>query len=301
MENGLIKLVSKEEDIRLDQFLKKTYPSFSREYIKNLIKENCIYVNGSIKKPSYRIKVNDLVEINLKEPEPLNLKPEKLNIEIVYEDNDIIVVNKPQGMLTHPVGNKKEGTLVNALLYYSKNLSGIGGVLRPGIIHRLDKDTSGLILVAKNDFSHKILSNDLKERKIKRIYYAVVKGVVKEDKGIIEIPLTKNFRSKKFVKPSFSGREAVTEFKVLKRFKNYTLLEVSLRTGRTHQIRVHLSYIGYPVVGDKIYGTPSPELQGQLLHSKKIIFTHPRTKEKMSFEIPLPSYFEDFLQRIDET
>lgn len=172
-----------------------------------MIKENCVYVNGSIKKPSYRIKVNDLVEINLKEPEPLNLKPEKLNIEIVYEDNDIIVVNKPQGMLTHPVGNKKEGTLVNALLYYSKNLSGIGGVLRPGIIHRLDKDTSGLILVAKNDFSHKILSNDLKERKIKRIYYAVVKGVVKEDKGIIEIPLTKNFRSKKFVKPSFLGEK----------------------------------------------------------------------------------------------
>lgn len=301
MESRYIKLISKEENIRLDNFLKINLPSFSREFIKKLIKENLVLVNGLNKKPSYKIKLNDIVEINLKEAEPLNLKPEELNIEIIYEDNDIIVVNKPQGMLTHPVGNKKEGTLVNALLFYSKNLSGIGGVLRPGIIHRLDKDTSGLLLVAKNDFSHKILSNDLKERKIKRIYYALVKGILKEDKGLIEIPLTKNFKSKKFVKPSFSGRKAITEFKVIKRYKDYTLLEISLRTGRTHQIRVHLSYIGYPIVGDKVYGIAHPDLKGQLLHAKKLIFNHPRTKEKLIFKAPLPYYFENFLKRINET
>jgi len=301
MEARYIKIISKEENVRLDNYLKESIPSFSREFIKKLIKENSVLVNGFNKKPSYKIKLNDVIEINIKEPEPLNLKPEKLNIEIIYEDDDIIVVNKPQGMLTHPVGNKKEGTLVNALLYYSKNLSGIGGVLRPGIIHRLDKDTSGLLLVAKNDFSHRILSNDLKERKIKRIYYALVKGVLKEDKGIIEIPLTKSFRSKKFVKPSFLGRESITEYNVLKRYKDYTLLEVSLRTGRTHQIRVHFSFIGYPIVGDRVYGVYHPDLKGQLLHAKKIIFNHPRTNEKLSFEIPLPDYFANFLQGIDET
>ncbi|MGB9750274.1 MAG: RluA family pseudouridine synthase [Caldisericia bacterium] len=301
METGYIKLISKEENVRLDNYLKENLPSFSREFIKKLIKENSVSVNGINKKPSYKIKLNDVIEINLKEPESLNLKPEKLNIEIIYEDDDIIVVNKPQGMLTHPAGNKKEGTLVNALLYYSKNLSGIGGILRPGIIHRLDKDTSGLLLVAKNDFSHRILSNDLKERKIKRIYYTLVKGVLKEDKGIIEIPLTKNFRSKKFVKPSFLGRESITEYKVIKRYKDYTLLEVSLRTGRTHQIRVHLSFIGYPIVGDRVYGVYNSDLKGQLLHAKKIIFNHPRTNEKLSFETPLPDYFTDFLQRINET
>lgn len=300
METRYIKLISKEENLRLDNFLKLNLTSFSREFIKKLIKENCVSVNGLIKKPSYKIKLNDIVEINFNEPEPLNLKPEKLDIEIVYEDEDIIVVNKPQGMLTHPVGNKKEGTLVNGLLYFAKNLSSIGGVIRPGIIHRLDKDTSGLLLVAKNDFSHKILSNDLKERKIKRIYYALVKGVLKEDKGLIEIPLTKNFRSKNFVKPSFMGKEAITEYKVLKRYKDYTLLEVSLKTGRTHQIRVHLSFIGYPIVGDRVYGISHPDLKGQLLHAKMLIFNHPKTKERLSFEIPLPGYFEDFLQRIDK-
>lgn len=301
METRYIKLISKEENIRLDNFLKSNLPSFSREYIKKLIKDDCVLVNGLNKKPSYKIKKNDIVEINLKEPEPLNIKPEKIDIEIVYEDDDIIVVNKPQGMLTHPVGNKKEGTLVNALLFFSKNLSGIGGVIRPGIIHRLDKDTSGLLLVAKNDFSHKILSNDLKERKIKRIYYALVKGVLKEDEGLIEIPLTKNFKSKKFAKPSFMGKEAITEYKVIKRYKDYTLLEVTLKTGRTHQIRAHLSFIGYPIIGDKVYGISHPDLKGQLLHAKKLIFNHPKTKERLTFEIPLPDYFENFLQRIDET
>lgn len=301
MEGKDIKLISKEENIRLDQFLKMNLGEFSREFLKKLIKENCVLVNGSIKKPSYKIKLNDIVEVRIPKEKPLNLKPEDLKIEIVYEDDDIIVVNKPQGMLTHPVGNRKEGTLVNALLYYSKNLSGIGGVTRPGIVHRLDKDTSGLLIVAKNDFSHKILSKDLKDRKIKRIYYALVKGIVKEDSGVIEIPLTKSFKSKKFVKPSFLGREAITEFKVLKRFKDFTLLEVSLKTGRTHQIRVHLSYIGYPIVGDKIYGFSYPDLKGQLLHAKKLIFNHPRTNETLTFEVPLPDYFSLFLKRIEES
>lgn len=300
MEKRVIKFISNEKGERLDSFLKKNLSEFSREYIKSLIKEGNILVNGERKKPSYKVKDKDIIEVIIPEPKELYLKPENLNIEILYEDDDIAIVNKPQGMLTHPTGKKSEGTLVNALLFHLKNLSQIGGVLRPGIVHRLDKDTSGLLVVAKNDFAHQILSRDLKERKIKRIYYALVKGEVLNNEGKISIPLTKNFKSKKFVKPSLVGKEAETSFKVLERYKGYTLLEVYLKTGRTHQIRVHLSFIGYPIVGDKVYGVSDKELNGQLLHAKKLILNHPRTGERLEFESPLPEYFENFLKTLQK-
>jgi len=300
MEGRVIKFISNEKGERIDTFLKRNLNDFSREYIKSLIKEGKVLINGEIKKPSYKIKEKDIIEIFIPEPKELNIKPQDIKIDIIYEDDDIAVVNKPQGMLTHPVGRQNEGTLVNGLLYHLKNLSQIGGVFRPGIIHRLDKDTSGLLIVAKNDFAHQILSKDLKERKIKRIYYALVKGELFENEGTISIPLTKDFSSKKFVKPSLLGQEAETYFKVIKRYKGFTLLEVSLKTGRTHQIRVHLSFIGYPIVGDKIYGITYTNLKGQLLHAKKLIFLHPRTKEVMNFEISLPEYFESFLKGLQE-
>ncbi|MDI6860574.1 MAG: RluA family pseudouridine synthase [Caldisericia bacterium] len=300
MEKRVIKFISNEKGERLDTFIKKNLIEYSREYIKNLIKEGNVLVNGEVKKPSYKVKEKDFIEVIIPEPKELQLKPEELNIEILYEDYDIAIVNKPQGMLTHPTGKRKNGTLVNALLYHLKHLSQIGGVLRPGIVHRLDKDTSGLLVVAKNDFAHQVLSKDLKERKIKRIYYALVKGEVVDDEGKISIPLIKNFKSKKFVKPSSLGKEAETSFKVLERYKGYTLLEVSLKTGRTHQIRVHLSYVGYPIVGDKIYGVPVKELSGQLLHAKKLILNHPRTGERLEFESPLPEHFENFLKTLQK-
>ncbi len=300
MEGKFIKFVSNEKGERLDSYLKRVLENFSREYIKNLIKEGQVLVNGEIKKPSYKIKEKDIIEINIPEPKEISLKPENIKIDIIYEDDDVAVINKPQGMLTHPVGKQNSGTLVNALLYHLKNLSQIGGVFRPGIVHRLDKDTSGLLIVAKNDFAHQALSKDLKERKIKRIYYALVKGEIDQNEGIISIPLIKNFVSKKFVKPSLLGKEAETHFKVIKRYKGFTLIEVSLKTGRTHQIRVHLSFIGYPIVGDRIYGFPHSSLKGQLLHAKKLIFNHPRTKEALCFEIPLPDYFESFLNGLQE-
>lgn len=300
MEKRVIKFVSSEKGERLDSFIKKNLTDYSREFIKNLIKEGNVLVNGVVKKPSYKIKEKDIVEVIILEPKELSLKPEDLEIEILYEDDDIAVVNKPQGMLTHPTGRKREGTLVNALLYHLKNLSQIGGVLRPGIVHRLDKDTSGLLIVAKNDFAHQVLSRDLKERKIKRIYYTLVKGELSQSEGTISIPLTKNFKSKKFVKPSLLGKEAETHFKVIKRYKGYTLLEISLKTGRTHQIRVHLSFIGYPIIGDKVYGISMPQLKGQLLHAKKLILNHPRTGVRLEFESPLPDYFDNFLKSLQE-
>ncbi|MCX8094906.1 MAG: RluA family pseudouridine synthase [Caldisericia bacterium] len=300
MERRVIKLVSNEHGERLDSFLKKNLIEYSREYLKSLIKDGKVTVNGEIKKPSYKIKEKDIIEVIIPEPKELSIKPENLNIEIIYEDDDIAIVNKPQGMLTHPTGKKKENTLVNALLFHLKNLSQIGGVLRPGIVHRLDKDTSGLLVIAKNDFSHQILSRDLKERKIKRIYYALVKGEVNQNEGTISIPLTKNFKSKKFVKPSLLGKEAETHFKVIKRYKDFTLLEISLKTGRTHQIRVHLSFIGYPIVGDRVYGISIPQLKGQLLHAKKLILNHPRTGQRLEFDSPIPDYFENFLKNLQE-
>ncbi len=301
MEERHLTFRIREEGERLDSFLTRQMHRVSRSYVQELIKSGKVLVNGEVKnKPSYKIKRDEIVEVIIPSPRKLDVEPEDLPIEIVYEDKDIIVVNKPQGMLTHPVGRQRTGTLVNALLFHSKDLSGIGGVLRPGIVHRLDRDTSGLLIVAKNDFSHRILSRNLKERKIKRIYWTLVKGEISEDEGEIEIPLLKGFTGKKLVTPSLRGKEAFTYFKVIERFKGYTLLEVSLKTGRTHQIRVHLSYIGYPIVGDKMYGVSEFNLKGQLLHAKKIVFTHPRTKELMSFETPLPDYFSNVLEMLEK-
>lgn len=301
MEERYLIFRIREEGERLDSFLTRQMHRVSRSYVQELIKSGKVLIDREIKdKPSYKIKKGEVVEVMIPAPRKLDIEPENLPIEILYEDKDIIVVNKPQGMLTHPVGRQRSGTLVNALLFHSKNLSGIGGVLRPGIVHRLDRDTSGLLLVAKNDFAHRILSRDLKERKIKRIYWTLVKGVVLEDEGEIEIPLLKGFAGKKIVTPSLRGKEAITHFKVIKRFSGYTLLEVSLKTGRTHQIRVHLSHIGYPIVGDRMYGIQEFNLKGQLLHAKKIVFVHPRTKELMSFETPLPFYFRDVLEMLKE-
>ena len=282
---------------RLDKFISESRKEISRSHIKKLIEENQILLNNKPSKPSYKIRFKDEILINLPEPEELKIKPEEIKLDVIYEDKDLIVINKPQGMITHPASGIYKGTLVNALLYHCKDsLSGINGVLRPGIVHRLDKDTSGLIIACKNDKSHKEIAKQIKERKVKRSYLAIVHRKVQYDKGTINKPIGRHkvHRGKMAVVPN--GRQAITHFKILKRFDKYTLLECSLETGRTHQIRVHMSSIGHPIVGDKIYG--KKEESEMMLHAYKLIFIHPRTKKEIKLEIGLPERFKNLTHHL---
>ena len=289
---------------RLDKFISESRKEISRSHIKKLIEENQILINNKPSKPSYRIRFKDKILINLPEPEELKIKPEKIKLDVIYEDKDLIVINKPQGMITHPASGIYKGTLVNALLYHCKDsLSGINGVLRPGIVHRLDKDTSGLIIACKNDKSHKEIAKQIKERKVKRSYLAIVHRKVQYDKGTINKPIGRHKikREKMAVIPN--GRQAITHFKILKRFDKYTLLECSLETGRTHQIRVHMSSIGHPIVGDKIYGErwemgDGRWDKGMMLHAYKLAFIHPRTKKEIKLEIELPERFKNLTHHL---
>lgn len=292
---------------RLDQFLASLPElSLSRSQIKKLIENKLVTVNREFTKPSYKIKLDDRVKIILPPPVKPEVKPENIPLEIIYEDEDLIVVNKPRGMVTHPAPGNYSGTLVNALLFHSPNLASLGSPLRPGIVHRLDKDTSGLLVVAKNDFAYQSLAKQIKARTAERTYVALVHGTVKNEEGIIEAKMGRHpvHRKKMAVlskqKSKTLGREAITHYKVLKRFKNYTLLEVKIKTGRTHQIRVHMSYLGHPVVGDKTYGKKKEEFEvkGQLLHAQKLGFVHPRTEKYLEFECDLPSDFVEVLQKI---
>lgn len=283
---------------RLDIFLQHKFPSFSRSHIKNMIEKNCVFVNGKQVKSGYKLRENDKISVTIKAPEKISTEEEDVPFDIVYEDADVVVVNKPQGLVVHPCTSTKSGTLVNGLLHRVKNLSGINGVLRPGIVHRLDKDTSGLLVVAKNDKAHIALQEQIKNKTCKRIYLAVLTGNLKEDSGEIVTKIARDKKDRKKMAVADVGREAITNYRVLERFKDACLVEFSLKTGRTHQIRVHAKYLNHPVVGDKVYGKEVKGLNGQLLHAYKLSFIHPTTGKEVSFTAPLPDYFENYLQKL---
>jgi len=281
-----------DEGKRIDVFLAAEL-DYTRSYIKKLIVDELVFVNGKTVKPSYKVKENDEVVVNIPEAEKIDVLPENIPLDILYEDDDIIVINKPQGMVVHPAPGNYSGTLVNALLYHCKNLSGINGILRPGIVHRLDKDTSGVMVVAKNDKAHISLSNQIKERSVFKKYVAIVEGVIKDEEGKIEAPIGRHPVDRKKMAVIEDGRYALTLYKVLERFKENTLVEAVIKTGRTHQIRVHMAYIGHPIVGDHVYGFKRQKfkLEGQALHSSVLGFMHPTKGVYMEFEAPLPEYF----------
>lgn len=288
---------------RLDVFLVKNLEDISRSKIQKLLQDERVTVNKRIEKASYKIKENDIVEITIPKAVPIKVIPQDIPIDVVYEDKDIIVVNKPKGMVVHPAKGNYTGTLVNALLFHCDDLSGINGFLRPGIVHRLDKDTSGLIVAAKNDTSHLHLASQIKNRNVKKEYYALVHGVFKKESGTICAPIGRHkIDRKKMAVDMSKGRKAVTHYKLLESFEEgYSLLSIKLETGRTHQIRVHMSYLGYPIAGDTLYAPKKKNRFGireQLLHSKKLGLIHPTSKKYIEFTAPLPSYFEEILNKL---
>lgn len=286
---------------RLDKFISLNC-DLTRSRIKNLIDEGRVLVNSKIEKASYCVRTGDNISIDVPEPKKLSLEPQNIDLDIVYQDDYFAVINKPQGMVVHPGGGSYDNTLVNALLYQLKSLSSINGVIRPGIVHRLDKNTSGLLVVAKNDEAHLNLQKQIANKDAKRYYKALVDGVIKQDDGIIKTFIDRSHTDRKKMAVSKSGREAVTFYKVLQRYRNYTLVEYELKTGRTHQIRVHSKYINHCVVGDDVYGGSNKfNLEGQLLHAYKLVLTHPKTQEIMVFEAELPDYFKSVLQEIDKS
>lgn len=294
-----IVIVSETENERIDVYISGRLEDISRSSVQNLIADGNITVNDKNIKSNYKVKLNDSIRIILPEPEILDVVAEDIPIEIVYEDSDLAVINKPQGMVVHPAPGHYSGTLVNGLMYHLKNLSSINGVMRPGIVHRLDMNTSGLMLVAKNDKSHNFLAKCLKEHSINRIYYALVEGNIKADSGVIDAPLGRSEKDRKKRTVTYkNSKNAVTNYWVIERFGKYTLIKCKLETGRTHQIRVHMKYIGHPVVGDDVYGSKANKfgLNGQLLHSKSVGFIHPSTGEYMEFESDLPDYFQKVLR-----
>lgn len=297
------KYIVEKENVnkRIDAFLANKNPEQSRVAIQRLIENKKVLVNGKKIKPSYKIQENDEITMEEIEPVEVALKAQEIPLDIIYEDKDIIVVNKPKGMVVHPGNGNPDGTLVNAIMAICKDsLSGIGGEIRPGIVHRLDKDTSGIIIVAKNDKAHINLSEQIKDHKVKKTYIALVKGIVKENTATINMPIGRSEKDRIKMAVTKKGKEAITHFKVLKRYDKYTLLQVNIETGRTHQIRVHLSQIGYPIVGDEVYSKGKNEwnIKGQCLHAKSLEFVHPTTGEKMYLEAPLPEYFEKILEEL---
>lgn len=292
--------VDKEDRKRLDIYISNKLDNISRTKIQELIKNGLVLVNGKKKKPRYLINKNDNIHIIIPRPREIEILPENIELDIVYKDEYLIIVNKPQDMVVHPAARNYSGTLVNALLYHVDNLSTVGEPIRPGIVHRLDKDTSGLLIVAKNDYVHKSLVNKFKKREIKRKYIALVYGRVENDSGIIDKPIGRDVRNRKRMWINYTnGKEAISKYKVIDRLKNYTLLEVYLKTGRTHQIRVHLSYIKHPVLGDPLYSNIQEKslLNKQLLHGIGIGFIHPITKKYMEFETGIPERFMKIINR----
>lgn len=288
---------------RIDKFLTDFLPDLSRSHIQRLIKDGHVTVNEKCVKVNYKVGKEEVVKVIIPEPETLpEIVPEEIPLDILYEDDDILVVNKPKGMVVHPAPGHYTGTLVNAVMYHCQdNLSGINGVLRPGIVHRIDMDTTGSLLVCKNDQAHHILAEQLKEHSITRKYHAIVHGNLKEDSGTINAPIGRHPTDrKKMSVHSSNGRRAVTHYRVLERFGNYTYIECALETGRTHQIRVHMASIGHPILGDSVYGPAKYpfHLQGQTLHAKILGINHPKTGEYMEFDAPLPDYFQKLLQKL---
>ena len=298
------KLIIVDEDTtkkRIDTYLSEK-EEYSRMAIQRLINDGKIIVNGKKIKASYKVQNGDKIKIEEEKPKEIELKAQNIPLEVLYEDNDIIVVNKPKGMVVHPANGNPDGTLVNAIMAICKDsLSGIGGEIRPGIVHRLDKNTSGAIIIAKNDKAHIALSNQLKNHEIKKTYFALVRGIVKESNATINMPIARSKNDRKKMAVDKNGKEAITHFKVLKRFDKCTLLEVNIETGRTHQIRVHLSHIGYPIIGDDVYsnGKNRWNVKGQCLHAKSLDFKHPITGKQIHIEAPLPKYFTDILKELE--
>lgn len=294
-----------DADRRLDVWLtSKLTGDFSRSFIAKLIEDGNCTVGGRTVKTGYKLKQGDNIEVNIPEPKVLDVKPEQIPLDIIYEDNDIIVINKRRGMVVHPAAGNYSGTLVNALLTHCEgSLSDINGVIRPGIVHRIDKDTSGVLVIAKNNAAHSFLSEKLKDHDIQRVYVAIVEGVIREDSGKIDAPIGRHpVDRKKMAVNVKNGRRAVTHFKVLERFSEVTLIECRLETGRTHQIRVHMSYIGHPLVGDTVYGRAKQkyDIEGQALHARLLGFVHPTTKEYVEFQAEPPKEFNDLLEKLRE-
>ncbi len=293
---------AEENYARLDAFLTEAMDDLTRSAIKKLIESGNVTVNAKPCKAGQAVKAGDGVAVVLPDPVTLAAKPENIPLDIVYQDADIAVINKAQGMTVHAGNGNTEGTLVNALLYHLDSLSGINGVIRPGIVHRIDKDTSGLLVVAKNDRAHVSLSAQIAEKTCRRIYVALLEGELKEESGTISTYIGRSpaDRLKMAVLPTGKGKIAVTDYRILQTYQGYTLAEFSLHTGRTHQIRVHAKYMGHPIVGDPVYGFAKQrfDLNGQLLHAQKLILTHPVTGERMTFEAPLPNYFTAVLQKL---
>ena len=294
-------IVESEEQKRIDAYISEN-TEYSRTAVQRLIEEEKITVNGKKEKASYKVQNGDKIEIEEEPAREIKLKAQDIPLQILYEDKDIIVVNKPKGMVVHPANGNPDGTLVNAIMSICKDsLSGIGGEIRPGIVHRLDKNTSGAIIIAKNDKAHINLSEQLKNHEIKKTYIALVRGIVKENNATINMPIGRSKKDRKKMDVDKNGKEAITHFKVLKRYKDCTLLEINIETGRTHQIRVHLSHIGYPIIGDEVYsnGKNKWNIVGQCLHAKSLDFMHPITGKQMHIEAELPEYFQKILEDLD--
>lgn len=301
--NEIVIVDAENDGARLDRFLAEQYEEYTRSFLQKLIDQGNVRVNGAlVKKSGLKLKENDEVCVELPAPLPLEAEPENIPLDILYEDDDVILINKPKGMVVHPAAGHMSGTIVNALLYHcSGSLSGINGVIRPGIVHRIDMDTTGVIIACKNDAAHNCIAAQLKEHSITRRYYAIVHGNLKDDEGVIDAPIGRDPHNRKRMAVNYkNGKNAVTHYKVLKRFGRFTWIECRLETGRTHQIRVHMASIGHPLLGDVLYGPakcPYP-LQGQTLHAYILGFVHPSTGEYMEFQAPLPEYFAALLEKL---
>ena len=294
-------LVTNEfENTRVDKFISDNCEELTRSSVQKLIESNCVFVNKKSVSKNYKLKVNDFVEFDIPEPTLLEAVPQNIPVDIVYEDDDLLIVNKPKGMVVHPAAGNPDGTLVNALLYHCEGkLSSINGVIRPGIVHRIDKLTSGLLIVCKNDVSHNFIAEQIKEHSFTREYFAINCGRFKEYKGTIDAPIGRDkFDRKKMCVTQQNSKNAVTHYEVLEEFSGYTLTKFTLEPGRTHQIRVHSAYVGHPVLGDDVYGKAFKGIEGQCLHAKKVGFIHPTTKEYMEFDSELPEYFNIILNKI---
>lgn len=295
-------VVTEDQALRIDRYLNDKFEEYTRSYLQKLLKEEAVLVNGKIVKSNYKVVNGDEIVLTVPDATELEIEPEDLNLDIVYEDDQVILINKPKGIVVHPAVGHASGTLVNGILYHCKeDLSGINGVMRPGIVHRIDMDTTGVLIVCKNDMSHNCIAEQLKEHSITRKYYAIVHGRLKHEEGVVDAPIGRHpVERKKMSINEKNGKRAVTHYRVLKQFDKFTYVECQLETGRTHQIRVHMASIGHPLLGDKIYGpAKSPySLQGQTLHAGVIGFIHPTKKEYMEFSVKLPLYFQELLHKL---
>lgn len=286
-------------NLRIDKYLSDQAEDLSRSRIQDLIQQECVWINRKTCKSNTKVKCGDLVEIDIPKEEEISVEPQNIPLDIRYEDNDVIVINKGKGMVVHPSAGHNQNTLVNALLYHCHDLSGINGVLRPGIVHRIDKDTTGLIIVAKNDAAHRSLAEQLQKKEVNRLYYALVHGVINHDFGTIDAPIARDPKDRQKMCVAENGKPARTHFRVIERFAQFTLVECRLETGRTHQIRVHMKYINHPVAGDPKYSYRRVYQEyGQYLHAYQLTFVHPRTKETIVVEAPCPQYFTDTLTEL---